>query len=185
MASLRKGYDRDENFNPIDVIEPVGVPPVDRAGTPPPNHDDEPVGGPEPPPADEGGVDRAGANFPAPPNPGPTPPVEGGRTTTKPRENATPSTPKTPTPVADEGGIGNSNYVTPPSVTQPMAGTVAPIQLRSPSAQSLVTPMGGGGRMFGKAGGLLEGGYGLPDMGGGEAAPSDLLMTLIKLLGNK
>lgn len=112
---------------------------------------------------------------------------EPGRDKTKPRDfpsmpmgsnnKATPGQSSTPSPSAAEQPM--QQYLTSPSVMQPAP---TPTVLPSPSAQSLVNPMSGGGRMFGKQGGLLEGGYGLPDTGQGTNDPSDLLLMLTQLI---
>lgn len=94
-----------------------------------------------------------------------------------------------PTPVPTPGG-GGSSLATGAMPPTPTPGAGAAVTLPRPGTDTLVSPSGGlsnAGRspLFGKAQGLLGGGLGIPGVLGGpseDSDPSDLLMTLIKLV---
>ena len=98
------------------------------------------------------------------------------------RSAMAPQMPKEPTPQA-----GAARLAAPSLPLNPMAAPPGAPPLASPAPRSLALPMGGGGGrgtpMFGKAGGLLGGGFGVP--GGGAGGDDDILQILQMLLGGQ
>ena len=80
------------------------------------------------------------------------------------------------------GAFGSGGFSNTPS----QSTTPSPIMAGVPSVSRLATPGGGIARktpMFGRAGGLLGGGMGVPGaVAGNEAAPSDLIQAIIQIL---
>lgn len=82
---------------------------------------------------------------------------------------AAPSTPKEPTPLGMEGSGGASQ---PGDVLSRLTTTPAIYNMRRRAP------------MFGKAGGLMGGGLGVPQkLGTGTSEPSDLIQTILQMLG--
>ena len=78
------------------------------------------------------------------------------------------------------GGSGGGGGTAP---TPPMPMSPSPVGAQPPNPMRLNGPSPSD--LLGKAGGLLGGGIGLGGQDGGSAVPTDLLMMLTQLLGNK